>query len=243
VLFNLIDYTAYRAWLILSPDRRVEALPKLGAIAIKEAEIYRDTCSDRLFFAKPRSDRSLAVTMPVISMGFDSGSSAEIYAIASGADYEVHKGFKQRHVFNGVVNQNGVGVLEPSRSVVAKYNIDLTANASIECEGYSLAIADKLTGTQDIVLKPDGMFAVTPSLFGKKVSAYLQTVLTEDVVINKNEPLPSITLNTVLYQGEDFYFAAIANCIPIVEQFDPDSSTINLRLAFDIANVELLPLI
>jgi hypothetical protein len=244
LILDISKYLAYQAWLELQPCRIVEALPKLGAIAIAESEVFRDPCSDRLFFAKYHSERSLPVTMTTISMSFDTDSSAEIQSIASGTDYAVHRAFKQRYLFTGNVNQNGIGSLQAAQKTISRYAIVLDSEATIECEGYRLAIAETLTDTQDIILKPDGMFLVNPSLFGKKIKALLPVVLLDTVVINKNQPLPAITLNVVLQSKDDdqFYFAQIHNCFPVLEQFDSDASTICLRLAFDAiaVNPELL---
>ena len=232
---DITKYLAYQAWLELQPCRLVEAMPKLGAIAIAESEIFRDPCSDRLFFAKYHSERSLPVTMTTISMSFDTDSSAEIQSIASGTDYDIHRAFQQRYLFTGNVNQNGTGTLQAAQKTLARYAIVLDSEVVIECDGYRMAIAETLTNTQDIILKPDGMFLVNPSLFGKKIKALLPVVLLDTVVINKNQPLPAITLNTVLKSkdSDQFYFARIENCFPILEQFDPNASTICLRLAFD----------
>ncbi|WP_055074898.1 hypothetical protein [Pseudanabaena sp. 'Roaring Creek'] len=243
-MLDITNYLIYQAWLELHPCRSVDAIPKLGAIAMAESEVFRDPCSDRLFFAKHHSEKSIPVNMPTISMSFASGSSAEIQAIASGTDYDVFKEFKQRYLFTGNVNQNGFGTLEPSQRATAKYAILLNQDAVIECEGYQLNISDSLANTQSIILKPDGMFSVMPSLFGKKIKAYLQVVLLETVIINKNKPLPRINLNTVLKskEADRFFFATIQNCFPVLEQFDPDASTICLRLAFDAIAVNLEPL-
>ena len=232
---DITKYLAYQAWLELHPCRLVEAMPKLGAIAIAESEIFRDPCSDRLFFAKYHSERSLPVTMTTISMSFDTDSSAEIQSIASGTDYDIHRAFQQRYLFTGNVNQNGTGTLQAAQKTLARYAIVLDSEVVIECDGYRMAIAETLKDTQDIILKPDGMFLVNPSLFGKKIKALLPVVLLDTVVINKNQPLPAITLNTVLKSkdSDQFYFARIENCFPILEQFDPNASTICLRLAFD----------
>ena|GEM_PF-3501949 len=232
---DISKYLAYQAWLELQPCRLVEAMPKLGAIAIAESEIFRDPCSDRLFFAKYHSERSLPVTMPTISMSFDTDSSAEIQSIASGTDYDVHRAFQQRYLFTGNVNQNGTGTLQSAQKTLARYAIVLDSEVVIECDGYRMAIASELKDTQDIILKPDGMFLVNPSLFGKKIKALLPVVLLDIVVINKNQPLPAITLNTVLKSkdSDQFYFAKIQNCFPVLEQFDSNASTICLRLAFD----------
>ena len=232
---DITKYLAYQAWLELQPCRLVEAMPKLGAIAIAESEIFRDPCSDRLFFAKYHSERSLPVTMTTISMSFDTDSSAEIQSIASGTDYDIHRAFQQRYLFTGNVNQNGTGTLQAAQKTLARYAIALDSDVVIECDGYRMAIASALTNTQDIILKPDGMFLVNPSLFGKKIKALLPVVLLDTVVINKNQPLPAITLNTVLKSkdSDQFYFAKIENCFPVLEQFDPNASTICLRLAFD----------
>lgn len=238
---DIDKYFIYRAWLELESCRSVEALPRLGAIAMEISEIFRDPCSDLLFFSKHHSEKSTLVTMPTVSMSFPSDSSAEIQAIASGTDYKVHKDFKQRYLFSGMVNQNGFGVLEsPQRASSAKYAIILDSNSVVECEGYVLEISDSLTHTQHILLKPDGMFSVTPSLAGKKISAHLQVVLLDTVIISKNSPLPPITLNAVLKSknSDQFFFAAIANCLPVLEQFDPDAQNICLRLAFDADKVE-----
>lgn len=238
-MLNISEYLVYRAWLQLEPDRPVEAMPKFGAIAMEETEIFRDPCSDRLFFSKHHSEKSVPVIMPTISMSFATESSAEIQAIASGTDYVVHKAFKQRCLFSAMVNQNGFGVLEPKQRVLAKYALILDPDSVVDCEGYRLAIADSLTDIQTIVLKPDGMFSVSPSLFGKKITAHLQIVFLEAVVINKNQPLPPITLNTVLKakDSDRFYFAAINDCYPVLEQFDPDANSITLRLAFNAIGV------
>lgn len=239
-MLDISEYLVYRAWLQLEPCRPVEAMPKFGAIAMDNVEIFRDPCSDRLFFSKHHSEKSTPVTMATISLSFPTESSAEIQAIASGTDYVVHKEFKQRCLFTAIVNQNGFGVLESKSRILAKYALILDPDAVIDCEGYRLAIADALGDIQTIVLKPDGMFSVSPSLFGKKISAHLQIVLLDTVVMNTNTPLPPITLHTVLkaQDSDQFYLAVINDCYPVLEQFDPDANTITLRLAFDAIGVK-----
>lgn len=238
VAHSFEEMVFYRAWLVLQPSRLVAAYPILGAIAISmEQEIFRDPCSDRMFFGKLRSREAAAIKMPVVSLSFNVADSAEVVAIASGTDYEVRKNYRQRYLFQANVNQDGVGRLEPTQKISSQYKIDVHDNPRILCDGISLKTADKYESDTDAAIAEDGTFQVNRSFYGKRMVCQMAVVLVDDVVISTNRPIPPIDLNLVGIKQEMPYHVVIQNCLPVVEAFDADSQNITLRLAFDNNNV------
>lgn len=239
MVLNLEGVVFYRAWLVLKPDRLVSAYPSLGAISISEQEVFRDPCSDKMFFGKIQSREATPIKMPVASLSFNISDSAEIVAIASGTDYQVHKDYRQRYLFQANVSQEGAGRLEPTQKLSAHYKIDSQDNPKILCDNISLKLADKYQGSNDIEISPDGTFQVNKSFYGKRLVCQMAVVLTDDVVVNTNQPLPAIELNLVGIKDEIPYHGIIQNCLPVVEAFDADAQNIVLRLAFDYNNLAL----
>lgn len=215
----------------------VSAYPLLGAIAISEQEIFRDPCSDKVFFGKLRSHEAAAVKMPVVALSFEIANSAEIVAIASGTDYEVHKNYRQRYLFQANVNQEGTGRLEPTQRLAANYKIDVSDRPKILCDNISLKIADEYEGNIDAAIAPDGTFQVNKSFYGKRMVCQLAVTLVEDVVVNTNKSLPPMQLNLVGIKEEIPYYVVIEGVLPVIEVFDADAQNITLRLAFDDNNV------
>jgi hypothetical protein len=234
---NLEGIVFYRAWLVLSPDRTVSAYPTLGAIAVSDQEVFRDPCSDKIFFGKMQSRETAAIKMPVASLSFSIADSAEILAIASGTDYKVHKGYRQRYLFQANVGQDGTGRLEPTQRLSARYTIDTKDNPKILCDNISLKIADEYQSGIDAAIAPDGTFQVNRSFYGKRMVCQMAVVLGDDVVVSTNCPLPSIKLNLIGIREEVPYYVTIEGCLPVVEAFDADAQSITLRLAFDNNNL------
>ena len=229
----------YRAWLRLEPDRLVSAYPNLGAIAISEQEVFRDPCSDKMFFGKIQSREATPIKMPVASLSFSISDSAEIVAIASGTDYQVYKDYRQRYLFQANVGQEGTGRLEPTQKLSAHYAIDSQDSPKILCDNISLKLVDEYQGNTDIAIAPDGTFQVNKSFYGKRLVCQMAVVLTDDVVVNTNQPLPAIELNLVGIREEIPYHVVIQDCLPVIEAFDADAQNIVLRLAFDNNNLAL----
>lgn len=234
---SLDDMVFYRAWLVLEPSRVVSAYPSLGAIAVSEQEIFRDACSDKMFFGKMRSQDATAVRMSVVALSFETSNSAEIVAIASGTDYQVHKNYRQRYLFQANVNQDGMGRLEPTQRLTANYRIDITDQPKILCDNILLRITDKYTNGNDVAIAPDGTFQVNRSFYGKRLVSQMAVILVDDVVISSNHPLPAIELNLVGIKDEVPYHIVIKNVLPVIEAFDADAQNITLRLAFDNNNL------
>lgn len=234
---NLDDMVFYRAWLVLEPSRVVLAYPSLGAIAVSEQEVFRDTCSDKMFFGKMRSQESTPVKMPVVALSFETANSAEIVAIASGTDYKVHKNYRQRYLFQANVNQDGTGRLELTQRLTANYKIDTTDQPKVLCDNISLRIADKYTDGNDVAIASDGTFQVNRSFYGKRLVSQMAVVLVDDVVVSTNYPLPPIELNLIAIKDEVPYHVVIKDVLPVIEAFDADAQSITLRLAFDNNNL------
>lgn len=233
VAYSLDGMVFYRAWLVLEPSRLVSAYPSLGAIAISEQEIFRDPCSDKMFFGKLQSREAAAVKMPVVALSFEAANSAEIVAIASGTDYAVHKNYRQRYLFQANVSQEGTGRLEPTQKLAASYKIDITDQPKILCDNISLQNADKYEEGTDAAIAPDGTFQVNKSFYGKRMVCQLAVTLVDDVVVSTNKPLPPMQLNLVGIKEEVPYHVVIQGCLPVIEAFDADAQNITLRLAFN----------
>ena len=237
VAYSLDGIVFYRVWLVLEPSRLVSAYPSLGAIAVSEQEVFRDPCSDKMFFGKLRSQEAAAVKMPVVALSFEVANSAEIVAIASGTDYAVHKNYRQRYLFQANVSQEGTGRLEPTQRLAVSYKIDTTDHPKILCDNISLKLVDKYEENIDVAIAPDGTFQVNKSFYGKRMVCQLAVTLVEDVVISTNQTLPPISLNLVGIKEEIPYHGVIKGCLPVIEAFDADAQNITLRLAFDNDNV------
>ena len=237
VAYSFDGIVFYRAWLILKPSRLVSAYPSLGAIAITKQEVFRDPCSDKIFFGRPQSREATGVKMPVASLSFETSNSAEITAIASGTDYQIHKNYRQRYLFQASVSQEGAGKLEPTQRLATSYKIDTADQPRILCNDVSLKLVDKYEGGADAAIAPDGTFQVNKSFYGKRMVCQLAITLIDDVVVSTNQPLPSMSLNLVGIKEEIPYHVVIESVLPVVETFDADAQSITLRLAFDDNNV------
>ena len=227
----------YRAWLTLKPSRLVSAYPSLGAIAVSEQEIFRDPCSDKMFFGKLQSREAAAVKMPIVALSFEVANSAEIIAIASGTDYKVHKDYRQRYLFQANVNQEGTGKLEPTQRLATSYKIDITDQPRVLCDNISLKIVEKYEEGAEAAIAPDGTFQVNRSFYGKRMVCQMAVTLVDDVVVSMNQPLPPMELTLVGIKEELPYHVVIKGVLPVIEAFDADSQHITLRLAFDDNNV------